>query len=205
MFREGIVERVVAGPQGLPDFPQPRHSAHDVAGVGAARPDSRRLRRTRTCARWPSTKRPFLLGTSVKIYRIRRHVHRRYSIGCDQETKSPSQRPTGSRHRPARRPTFRSLQSHQSLPSRSYRRWYPWLQSNARALVNYTDHGGGAAGNARCPLVAFFQIRKFKICIEKEPRARYITKRSTRKRTLQAGLARRHEQHCLAAIEMLDH
>src|SRR5262249_47448288 len=114
--------------------------------------------------------------------------HRRYSIGCDQETKSPSQRPTGSRHRSARGPTFRSLQSHQSLPSRSYRRWYPWLQSNARALLNYTDHGGGAAGNARRPLVAFFQIRKFKICIEKEPRARYITKRSTRKRTLQAGL-----------------
>src|SRR5262249_62063816 len=85
--------------------------------------------------------------------------HRRYSIGCDQETKSLSQRPTGSRHRPARRPTFRSLQSHQSLPSRSYKRWYPWLQSNARALLNYTDHGGGAAGNARRPLVAFFQVR----------------------------------------------
>ena len=32
------------------------------------------------------------------------------------------------------------------------------------------------------------QRRPFKICIEKEPRAHYITKRSTRKRTLQAGL-----------------
>jgi hypothetical protein len=42
--------------------------------------------------------------------------------------------------------------------------------------------------NRRRPLVAFFQIRKFKICIEKEPRARYTTKRSTRKRSLQAGL-----------------
>src|SRR5262245_61992318 len=55
--------------------------------------------------------------------------HRRYSIGCDQETKSPSQRPTGSGHRSAHRPTFQSLQS------RSHRRWYPWLQSNARALL----------------------------------------------------------------------
>ena len=56
--------------------------------------------------------------------------HRRYSIGCDQETKSPSQWPTGSGHRSAHRPTFQSLQS------RSHRRWYPWLQSNARALLN---------------------------------------------------------------------
>jgi hypothetical protein len=64
-------------------------------------------------------------------------------IGRGQETKSSSQRPTGSRHRPARRPTFQSLQSHQSLPSRSYRRWYPWLQSNARALLNYTDQEAG--------------------------------------------------------------
>src|SRR5262245_42835857 len=32
------------------------------------------------------------------------------------------------------------------------------------------------------------QRRQFKICIEKEPRARYTTKRSTRKRNHQAGL-----------------
>src|SRR5262245_40922805 len=60
--------------------------------------------------------------------------HRRYRIGCDQETKSPSQRPTGSGHRSARRPSFQSLQS------RSHRRWYPWLQSNARALLNCLCH-----------------------------------------------------------------
>src|SRR5262249_27028426 len=52
------------------------------------------------------------------ICAVGRHCseHRRYSIGCDQETKSPSQRPTGSGHRP----TFQSLQS------RGHRRWYPW-------------------------------------------------------------------------------
>src|SRR5262249_16388353 len=33
------------------------------------------------------------------------------------------------------------------------RRWYPWLQSNARALLNCTDHGRRAAGNARSPTV----------------------------------------------------
>jgi hypothetical protein len=66
------------------------------------------------------------------ICAVGRHCseHRRYSIGCDQETKSLSQRPTGSGHRSAHRPTFQSLQS------RSHRRWYPWLQSNARALLN---------------------------------------------------------------------
>src|SRR5262249_41054197 len=66
------------------------------------------------------------------ICAVGRHCseHRRYSIGCDQETKSPSQRPTGSGHRPTHRPTFQSLQS------RGHRRWYPWLQSNARALLN---------------------------------------------------------------------
>src|SRR5215471_3447281 len=102
--------------------------------------------------------------------------HRRYSIGRDQETKSPSQRPTGSRHRPARRPTFRSLQSHQSLPSRSHRWWYPWLQSNARALLNYTDHGGGAVGNARRPLVAFFQIRTREILADGSSHVRFTPK-----------------------------
>src|SRR5262245_15418656 len=65
------------------------------------------------------------------IYAVRCHCseHRRSSIGCDQETKSSSQRPTDSGNRSAHRPTCQSLQS------RSHRRWYPWLQSNARAFA----------------------------------------------------------------------
>src|SRR5262249_2947678 len=47
----------------------------------------------------------------------------------------------------------------------------PPLQASPRA--------GGGTG---------LQRRQFKICIEKEPRARYTAKRSTRKRTLQSRL-----------------
>jgi hypothetical protein len=39
-----------------------------------------RLRRARTCARPLSTKRPFLLRTSVKIYGIGRHVELVFTI-----------------------------------------------------------------------------------------------------------------------------
>jgi hypothetical protein len=40
-----------------------------------------------------------------------------------KKQKVPRSGPQGSRHRAARRPTFRSLQSHETLPSRSHRRW----------------------------------------------------------------------------------
>src|SRR5262245_50404474 len=49
------------------------------------------------------------------------------------------------------------------------------------------------------------QRRQFKICIEKEPRARYTTKDRRENAPIKQAWARRHEQHCLAAIEMLDH
>src|SRR5258708_38322683 len=57
--------------------------------------------------------------------------HRRYSVGCDQETEndSPSQRLTRSDVRSAPSPACRPLHSC------SHRRWYPWLQSYARALL----------------------------------------------------------------------
>ena|SRR6266446_7418349 len=69
---------------------------------------------------------------------LRRHCsqHRRYSVGCDQETEndSPSQRLTRSDVRSAPSPACRPLHSC------SHRRWYPWLQSHARALL--TKKGG---------------------------------------------------------------
>jgi hypothetical protein len=57
--------------------------------------------------------------------------HRRDCIGCDQETEndSPSQRHTRSEFRSAARPAC------QPIRSCSHRRWYPWLQSNARAFL----------------------------------------------------------------------
>src|SRR5262249_41870234 len=77
------------------------------------------------------------------------------------------------------------------------RRWpAPQSASSWPGPPQASPRAGGGTG---------LQRRQFKICIEKEPRGHYTTKRSTRKRTHQAGWARRHEQHCLAAIEMLDH
>ena len=57
--------------------------------------------------------------------------HRRYCIGCDQETEndSPSRRRTRSDFRPAPRP------ARQPIQSCGHGRWHPWLQSNARALL----------------------------------------------------------------------
>jgi hypothetical protein len=82
MWRDGMVDRIVPGPQPSPDFPQPRAAAQDVARFGSAQlttpalalTNARGLRLARTCARPLSTKRPFLLRTSVKIYGISRHV-----------------------------------------------------------------------------------------------------------------------------------
>jgi hypothetical protein len=37
MGRDGMVDRIVPGPQPSPDFPQPRGSAQDVARFGLAR------------------------------------------------------------------------------------------------------------------------------------------------------------------------
>jgi hypothetical protein len=54
--------------------------------------------------------------------------HRRHGIGRDQETKSPSQRPTGSGHRSAQRAAFQSIQS------LAHRRRQPWLQSKPHDL-----------------------------------------------------------------------
>ena len=55
--------------------------------------------------------------------------HRRYRIGCEQETKGPArQRPAGSGHRSAQR---RALQPIQSL---THRRWQPRLQSKPHDL-----------------------------------------------------------------------
>jgi hypothetical protein len=129
--------------------------------------------------------------------------HRRYSIGCDQETKSPAQRPTGSRHRPARRPTFRSLQSPQSLPSRSHRRWYPWLQSNARALLNYTDHGGQGMRGGHSS--RSFRLGNSKFASKRNQGPVTLPRDRRENEAFKQAWARRHEQHCLAAIEMLDH
>jgi hypothetical protein len=82
MWREGRVDRIVAGPQPSPHFPQPRASAQDVARFASARPtrpalamsNSCRLRRALTRGRRLSTSRPFLLKTSVKFQGISRHV-----------------------------------------------------------------------------------------------------------------------------------
>jgi len=38
MFRNGVVDRVVPGPEPLPDFPQPWALAQDLATFGSARP-----------------------------------------------------------------------------------------------------------------------------------------------------------------------
>jgi hypothetical protein len=38
MFRNGVVDRVVPGPEPLPDFPQPWALAQDLATFGLARP-----------------------------------------------------------------------------------------------------------------------------------------------------------------------
>ena len=68
-----------------------------------------------------------------EICALRRNCsrHRRYSVGCDQETEndSLSQRLTRSDVRSAPSPASQPIQSC------SHRRWYPWLQSNARALL----------------------------------------------------------------------
>jgi hypothetical protein len=79
MFRDGVVDRIVPGSEPFPDFPQPRASPQDVATVGSARPTllviagSCGSRRALTCAQRLSTKRPFLLRTSVKLQGISRH------------------------------------------------------------------------------------------------------------------------------------
>jgi hypothetical protein len=54
--------------------------------------------------------------------------HSRHGIGCDQETKSPSQRPAGAGHRSAHRSALQSIQS------RAHRRRQPWLQSKPHDL-----------------------------------------------------------------------
>jgi hypothetical protein len=36
MWRDGMVDRIVHGPQPSPDFPQPRAAAQDVASFGSA-------------------------------------------------------------------------------------------------------------------------------------------------------------------------
>ena len=77
MWRDGLVERIVLGPQPSPDFQQPRAAAQDVASFGSAEltmralalTNARRLRRARTRGRRVSTQRPFLLRTSVKTLR----------------------------------------------------------------------------------------------------------------------------------------
>jgi hypothetical protein len=75
VFRDGLVDRIEPDPKPLPDFEQPWPSAQDVAMLGLARPtlpalamtDSGGSRRALTRARRLSTKRPFLLRTSVKL------------------------------------------------------------------------------------------------------------------------------------------
>ena len=64
------------------------------------------------------------------ICACRRHYsqHRRYGIGCDQETKSPSQRPAGSGRRSAQRCALQPIQS------LAHRRRQPWLQSKPHDL-----------------------------------------------------------------------
>jgi hypothetical protein len=83
MFREGVVDPIVPGPQPLPDVPQPWAVAEDVAMLrsvrttllpGLAMIDSGGTRRALTRARRLRTKRPFLLRTSVKLQGISRHV-----------------------------------------------------------------------------------------------------------------------------------
>jgi hypothetical protein len=116
--------------------------------------------------------------------------------------KKSSQRTTGSRYRPARGPTFRSLQSHQSLPSRSYRRWYPWLQSNARALLNYTAGRQGMRGGHSS---RSFRLGNSKFASKRNQGPVTLPRDRRENEAFKQAWARRHEQHCLAAIEMLDH
>src|SRR5215813_3213946 len=112
---------------GVPSFtgsPPPAHSVGHVAGTHSMRPEK-------------ATMTPSEPGDENvdrdEICALRGNCswHRRYCVGCDQETEndSASQRRTRSDVRSAPCP------ARQPIQSCSHGRWDRWLQSNARALL----------------------------------------------------------------------
>jgi hypothetical protein len=98
MWRDGMVDRIVPGPQPSPDFPQPRAAAQDVARFGSVQLTMPTLALTNArglaaCSHVRSTaeyEAPISAQNVCEIYGISRHVELVFTIFFDDRAFSGS-------------------------------------------------------------------------------------------------------------------